>query len=199
MKRKMQNAILLGTLAGMFSLTSCKDNANDKTEASEPIQNEMHNGEIDEDAHVEDQMLNMSDDKKVRAEFSNEKAAQAYEDYIGIVEAMVESDPESAKEAAQELEKVYEEGSENANVSKLASRLAASNDINKQREIFSELSAAIEPVLKNNLESGKIFKQYCPMAFEGKGDYWYSDRKAIRNPFFGEKMLNCGRTEETIQ
>ncbi len=195
----MKNAIIFGTLAGMLSLTSCGDNKKEKTEASEPMQNEMHQGEIDEDAHVEDQMLNMTDENKVSAEFSNDQAARAYESYSAIVDAMVQSDPGAAQNAAQELQKVYEEGSENAKISELASEMASSEDINKQREIFSELNSAMEPVLKKNIKSGKIYKQYCPMAFEGKGDYWYSNTKNIRNPYFGDKMLNCGRTEETIE
>ena len=37
------------------------------------------------------------------------------------------------------------------------------------------------------------------MAFEGKGDYWYSTSEEIRNPYFGDKMLKCGRVDETIE
>lgn len=204
MRRTFRNAAMFGLILGMLGTVSCRQTNDEDKDASEPMQNEMHegemnNGNMDEDAHVEDQMLNMSQEEEVNAEFSNEQAAQAYNNYIEIVNAMVESDPIAAKEAAVELQNVYNESSENAKISKLASNMASTADINKQREIFSDLSAAMEPVLKNNITSGKIFKQYCPMAFEGKGDYWYSNTKAIRNPFFGEKMLNCGRTEETIQ
>ncbi|AVR44289.1 hypothetical protein C7S20_02895 [Christiangramia fulva] len=208
MRRTFRNAAMFGLILGMLGTVSCRQTNDEDKDASEPMQNEMHEGDMheemnnsnmDEDAHVEDQMLNMSDEDTVGAEFNNDQASQAYKDYIGIMEAMVNSDPEAAKESANDLQDVYAEDSENAKISQLASRLASTDDINKQREIFSEISAAMEPVLKNNIKSGKIFKQYCPMAFEGKGDYWYSNRKAIRNPFFGEKMMNCGRTEETIQ
>jgi hypothetical protein len=57
----------------------------------------------------------------------------------------------------------------------------------------------MEPVLRNALASGEIYKQYCPMAFEGKGDYWYSNSKDIFNPYYGNKMLKCGRVQETIK
>lgn len=204
MKRKFRNVAMISLIAATIGMVSCRQTNDEDKDASAPMQNEMHegemhNGNMDEDSHVEDQMLKMSDEDTVGAEFNNDKASQAYKDYIGIMEAMVNSDPEAAKESAKDLQGVFQEGSDNAKISEAASRLASTDDINKQREIFSELSAAMGPMLKNNIKSGKIFKQYCPMAFEGKGDYWYSNRKGIRNPFFGDKMMDCGRTEETIQ
>jgi Cu(I)/Ag(I) efflux system membrane fusion protein len=36
------------------------------------------------------------------------------------------------------------------------------------------------------------------MAFEGKGAYWLSENKDIRNPYFGKKMIDCGDTRETL-
>jgi len=43
-----------------------------------------------------------------------------------------------------------------------------------------------------------VYKQYCPMAFDGKGAFWLSSSEEIRNPYYGDKMLKCGRVEETI-
>jgi Cu(I)/Ag(I) efflux system membrane fusion protein len=37
------------------------------------------------------------------------------------------------------------------------------------------------------------------MAFNDKGAYWLSDKEAIRNPYFGDKMLTCGSVEETLR
>jgi hypothetical protein len=36
------------------------------------------------------------------------------------------------------------------------------------------------------------------MAFNNTGGYWLSNSKEIRNPFFGDKMLKCGRIEKEI-
>lgn len=77
-------------------------------------------------------------------------------------------------------------------------QLAEASDINKQREAFSKVTKGMESVLKGALSSGEIYKQFCPMAFEGKGDYWYSNSKEIRNPYYGDKMLKCGRIEEVL-
>ena len=39
---------------------------------------------------------------------------------------------------------------------------------------------------------------FCPMAFDGKGAYWITESREIRNPYFGEKMLNCGEVKEKL-
>ena len=44
-----------------------------------------------------------------------------------------------------------------------------------------------------------MYKQFCPMAFEGKGGYWVSTSEDIKNPYYGDKMLTCGKVVEVIQ
>ena len=36
------------------------------------------------------------------------------------------------------------------------------------------------------------------MAFEGAGGNWLSEEVAIRNPFYGDAMLTCGATVDTL-
>ena len=43
-----------------------------------------------------------------------------------------------------------------------------------------------------------VYYQFCPMAINNKGAYWLSELKSIRNPYFGEQMMNCGETKETL-
>ena len=43
-----------------------------------------------------------------------------------------------------------------------------------------------------------VHYQFCPMAKNGKGAYWLSENKDIRNPYFGKKMIDCGETKETL-
>lgn len=45
---------------------------------------------------------------------------------------------------------------------------------------------------------GAVYKQYCPMAFNNDGASWLSAESVIRNPYFGSKMLNCGKITETF-
>jgi membrane fusion protein, copper/silver efflux system len=37
------------------------------------------------------------------------------------------------------------------------------------------------------------------MANGDQGAYWFSAEKEIRNPYFGDMMLSCGETRETIK
>jgi Cu(I)/Ag(I) efflux system membrane fusion protein len=37
------------------------------------------------------------------------------------------------------------------------------------------------------------------MANDNKGADWLSFDKAIKNPYFGDKMLQCGSVEQTIK
>jgi hypothetical protein len=77
-----------------------------------------------------------------------------------------------------------------------ASSIAASNDISKQRELFSSLSNNMISVAKViTLSDKEIYIDYCPM----KKASWLSAEKAIRNPYYGNKMLTCGNVKETIK
>jgi Cu(I)/Ag(I) efflux system membrane fusion protein len=43
-----------------------------------------------------------------------------------------------------------------------------------------------------------IYYQFCPMFRDGKGAYWLSSTKEIKNPYYGDAMLTCGETKEVI-
>ncbi len=81
----------------------------------------------------------------------------------------------------------------------MAIAMADAKDIEKQRELFSQFTEKVEPLFKESISEGAMYKQFCPMAFEGKGGYWISNVEEIRNPYYGEKMLKCGKVTETIK
>lgn len=192
MKRVFRNAMMFGILAGMLSFTSCGDNKK-KEEKTNSEQQEMKQPEVK--GHV-----NEGETAETTAEFSDEVTGAIYASYAEIKDALVASDAEKAKAAASDLVKKVEEKSNEGldEITSAAGEIASLDDVNKQREAFSKLTAAMGDVLESSIASGEIYKQFCPMAFQGKGDYWYSNTKEIYNPYFGEKMLKCGRTEETI-
>ncbi len=79
-------------------------------------------------------------------------------------------------------------------------KIYSSTDIEQQRLSFAAFNAAFYESLKRiGLQHGTVYYQYCPMAFNDKGAYWLSNKKEIENPYFGEKMLSCGETRETIE
>jgi Cu(I)/Ag(I) efflux system membrane fusion protein len=36
------------------------------------------------------------------------------------------------------------------------------------------------------------------MAFNKQGAYWMSNEREIKNPYFGNEMLNCGSVEDSL-
>lgn len=79
-------------------------------------------------------------------------------------------------------------------------RIAGSNDLVLQRHAFSSFSDALYKSLKEFGAGGiMVYHAQCPMANNNSGAYWLSDSKEIRNPYFGSKMLTCGKVKETIQ
>jgi len=73
-------------------------------------------------------------------------------------------------------------------------------DIKQQRNEFVEFNKAFYTAVKTfGLNKLTTYYQFCPMANQDKGAFWFSDSKEIRNPYFGSNMLGCGETKETIK
>lgn len=70
-----------------------------------------------------------------------------------------------------------------------AREIASSKELEKQRTAFAELSASFWLVVKeSDTGTRNIYYDYCPM----KESYWISEEVAIKNPYYGASMLNCG-------
>jgi hypothetical protein len=80
-----------------------------------------------------------------------------------------------------------------------AEHIADTKDINYQRDHFTTLSKNMFELIKVSKQEAPIYYQFCPMANQGKGANWLSKESAIKNPYYGSKMLTCGRTVETIK
>ena len=78
--------------------------------------------------------------------------------------------------------------------------ISTTSNISTQRISFAEFNNAFyESVKAFGLHQGMIYYQYCPMANGDKGAYWLSNIEEIANPYFGDEMLKCGETRETIK
>ena len=72
--------------------------------------------------------------------------------------------------------------------------------IEHQREHFIMLSKDMADLVKTFGNGGQIlYKDFCPMANDGKGATWISEIKEIKNPYLGSKMPDCGSVKETIK
>ena len=77
---------------------------------------------------------------------------------------------------------------------------ANAGKIDHQREHFEMLSKDMADLVKTFGNGGQIlYKDFCPMANNGKGAIWISEIKEIKNPYLGTKMPTCGSVKETIQ
>ncbi|MBD1385128.1 DUF3347 domain-containing protein [Mucilaginibacter rigui] len=68
--------------------------------------------------------------------------------------------------------------------------------IDHQREYFEGLSKNMYSLLSGlKLNSTTVYQQYCPM----KKAAWLSESEDIRNPYYGDDMLDCGKVTATIK
>ncbi len=78
-------------------------------------------------------------------------------------------------------------------------KISASENIEEQRTAFAAFNTAFYSSIKTfGLARGIVYYQYCPMAIGEKGAFWLSSIKEIRNPYYGEAMMSCGETRETL-
>ncbi|MCF6361259.1 MAG: DUF3347 domain-containing protein [Cyclobacteriaceae bacterium] len=84
----------------------------------------------------------------------------------------------------------------NSNLDKIISL----SDVEAQRLAFADLSDGVYNTVKMfNITGLNIYYQFCPMANNGKGANWLSLDADIKNPYYGEAMLTCGETKETLK
>lgn len=134
------------------------------------------------------------------AMFKDEKLGAAYEHYAHLKDALVASKQAEAKKAADALQKSLTSVKEGKKAAEEASKVSTASSLDDQRKAFSGLSNEMAALLKGGkLSMGELYLEYCPMANNNEGAYWVSNEKAIKNPYFGDKMLKCGSVKETIQ
>ncbi len=136
---------------------------------------------------------------KAEAEFNDPKVEAVFNQYLQVEAALVNTDATKTSAEAAKLQLLLKELNAEETTQTAAATMASSEDIKIQRENFEALSSGMETVLKGAIKSGMLYKQFCPMAFNNKGAYWISSSKDIMNPYFGDKMLKCGRVDSEVK
>lgn len=150
---------------------------------------------IDNPAEVEAMHEEMADGYD--AVFVDAMTESIFQHYLRLRTALVESDGEEAVAAAKDLtEQLTDEQGQALTAARV---ITEADNLDAQRAAFADLSEELAPLFSRGIKSGTIYRQHCPMAFDGAGADWISDAKEIRNPYFGDKMLTCGSVVETIQ
>ncbi len=136
--------------------------------------------------------------------------SQVLNSYYGIKNALVNSDAKAAAMNAGELLKAINAVDMNAlsatdmnafmplqeKLAFDAKHISENNGIAEQREHFSSLSNNIYKLAKAaKLSAEPVYQAYCPM----KKAYWLSSEAAIKNPYYGNMMLTCGKVTDTLK
>ena len=89
-------------------------------------------------------------------------------------------------EEQKELADIIEDATEHA-------EHIAKSDIGHQREHFKTLSKDISDMVAITGTKSTLYEQFCPM-YDG-GSAWLSTSDEVRNPYYGSKMLKCGKVK----
>ena len=148
--------------------------------------------------------INTSEKKQYTAattevKFNDPKVADVYQGYINLKTALVNSDRTATATASSELMTSLTDIGVDEAIFNAAQTIAESEDIEQQRKAFVTITESVEKMLDGAIESGVIYKQFCPMAFNFEGGFWLSNSKKIYNPYFGDKMLRCGKVDSEIK
>ena len=76
---------------------------------------------------------------------------------------------------------------------------ANGGNIEHQREHFELLSKDIYDLVKAFGAGQVLYRDFCPMYNNGKGAFWLSETKEIKNPYFGKSMPTSGTIKEELK
>lgn len=137
-----------------------------------------------------------------------------YKAYLPMKDAFVLTHARKARKAAKKLIPVLEAIDMNMldgdahmawmgqfeKMKKSVQQIADSKDIEEQRMAFSNFNEGFYEAVKSfGLNNKKVYYQFCPMAFDDRGAYWFSNEEIISNPYYGDVMLRCGEVVEVIE
>ncbi|MFL1894810.1 DUF3347 domain-containing protein [Aquimarina sp. 2-A2] len=204
MKMMKQNVMIAGLALVLLSATACKDG--NKNEPAAPMSNEMHQESMDD--MMDDNPMN-EDDEMAMNNGQDAKAEAILTDYFKLKDALVNDDNAKAKELGaslattlgkldiseytdtqqSDLKDIVEDAVEHA-------EHISESDIAHQREHFKVLSKDVTDMVAITGTENTLYQQFCPM-YDG-GSAWLSTSKDVKNPYYGSKMLTCGKVQKEI-
>lgn len=179
-------------------------------EAKEEQMHREHTNLADNLAHKK--IIVLEEQFKGPQEFS-QQVNILFENYLGLEDALVKGDTVAANNAAIKMKSLLDETPEPSTDEKATeawnnhkqgyqknlTEFLHVNGLQEKRSYFSHISEILYCTLKSfETETDNIHVAFCPMAFDNKGAYWLTDSPEIKNPYFGDKMLKCGKIEEVI-
>lgn len=204
----MKKTIYLLAITAMIFTACYNQGSKDKTG--------NHTGVHSEDKHSHDHSTSKTDDENQMLKATNEGEKTKgltliIDSYLQLKNALVEDDSKKAANAGEilldafsnfdmaklteEQHKEYMEIIENA---KEQAEHIVKSPIDHQREHFEVLSNDVNDLITLVGTDKHLYQDFCPMYNNGKGAIWLSETKEIKNPYYGNKMLNCGKVQKEI-
>ncbi|MBL7773610.1 MAG: DUF3347 domain-containing protein [Chitinophagaceae bacterium] len=167
----------------------------------------------DTTTNVSNTIVEKIDTSAVKATAISYPLKEVFETYFSLKDALVKSDGKTASLKAKELLALLNNvdmkmlnNNEHTVWMKVnndlkfdAGHIEETKDVSHQRGHFSSLSTNMYKLIKVSKNETTVYYQHCPMYDDGKGANWLSKEKAIKNPYYGSQMLNCGSVQETIK
>ncbi len=197
---KMKITFITLSVIITLSFASCGNTANTKENTSKT--------EDTSSTHSDE----LADAKIVKAAFAttdaklNIQVQDIYKAYLGVQSALATDKSAEAAIQAMSISKLvkafdaanlpadqkqaYE--SQVTKIQDLALSIGKSQDIKIQRTTFAPFSDHVYELVKAFGNDRPIYQAHCPMALNGKGASWLSDKTEIKNPYYGSEMLECG-------
>ena len=88
---------------------------------------------------------------------------------------------------------------QHANLDFSLSEIIGGKTIENTRLNFQDLYTPMYKLLTSfGMGAETVYVQFCPMAFDNNGAKWISEKEQVTNPYFGDKMMECGANIEVI-
>ncbi len=196
-------------IAAMFLTVGCAQNSNNKQKETKEVSTDM-----DSHDHGDHRHANSSEAEERNIEAStqkNEATSGIIDSYLQIKNALVKDSNDGAAEGGKALltafsefdmsgltEDQHKEYMEILEDAKEQAEHIVKSPIDHQREHFEVLSTDINDLIALVGTDKTLYQDFCPMANDGNGAIWLSEIKDIKNPFYGSKMLKCGKVQKQI-
>lgn len=198
---KLATAIMVMSFISVSAM-SCKDS---KKETSDNISHSEMNHDSNNGHH--DDMNSESNSMEMNLQDSG--AQKIVADYMALKDALVATNKDEAAKAGKQLEaslksfdisgytaEQQEELKDIIDDAKEHAEHISRSEIDHQREHFKTLSKDIIDLVAITGTETTLYQQFCPMY--DKGSAWLSIEKEIKNPYYGSKMLSCGKVQKEI-
>lgn len=220
MKNIIFSIITVATIAA--ATISCNNSSNKNAEiiaddtiiSSEnlPVESPIQSDTVSSSATINTTAKNV-EKQEVKDYAQNFSISPIIKDYLALKNALVADNDKAASSAGKQLNStlnqvdmktipankhkqymdIAEDAKENAeHIGDNAGK------IDHQREHFAILSKDVSDLITLFGTTEKLYQDFCPMFNDGKGTIWISEAKAIKNPYYGSKMLTCGSLKKEL-